>query len=456
MERVSNSLLMVGVLGCMSTNLLGQQIMQPTVQSESSRPTIQSPFDPTAEGALQTESTSAAGGNEGLVESTVSIPAWMPENSKPSRLQLSGNLSLVGLAGTSRAFVPWNPLFMLPASPFDLPTNTLEMHARQSSIQGLLLGPRVGDYSTSGRFRVYLLADSLTSDTYGLLPVIAFGEMRNEHWRLSAGLQPDLFAPRDPVVIPSVLLGGSGNPGTFRGQLRLERYLWSDSASAGTLQFALSDPLTTILIDSSRRTTESNGWPNIETRLLFGIGPEATFAGGRSERNAELAVAGVVGQLRSTRLAFDIEDLVDPSTARELIDVWGLSVDGKWNMTHRLGVAGEFFTGQAIGNYAANIFQSFNPDTFEPIRGSGGWGEIFFYVTDRLHIHSGYGIESPQRSALSTTSGISRNETWYTNWVWDFDKSIQLSFEVDYRETRFVSLERGSGVLFISQFLWRF
>ncbi len=440
----------------MTCPVLGQQIEQPLVQPETSRPAMDSPLDPTTSVALQTESTSAEASSGGFPESGVSVPTWMVDNSKPSRLQLSGNLSLVGLAGTSRAFVPWNPLFMFPASPFDLSTNTLEIHARQSSIQGLVLGPKVGDSSTSGRFRVYLMADSLTSDTYGLLPVVAFGEMKNERWRLSAGLQPDLFAPRDPVVIPSVLLGGSGNPGTFRGQLRLERYLWSDSNSAGTLQFALSDPLTTILIDSSRRTTESNGWPNIETRLLLGLGPEAKFAGGRSERSAELGVAGVVGQLRSTRLAFDIEDLVDPSTARELIDVWGLSVDGKWNMTHRLGIAGEFFTGQAIGNYAANIFQSFNPETFAPIRGSGGWGELFFYFSDRLHIHSGYGIESPQRSALSTTSGIARNETWYTNWVWDFDKSIQLSFEVDYRETRFVSLERGSGVLFISQFLWRF
>jgi hypothetical protein len=36
------------------------------------------------------------------------------------------------------------------------------------------------------------------------------------------------------------------------------------------------------------------------------------------------------------------------------------------------------------------------------------------------------------------------------------NKSIQLSFEVDYRQTDFISLQSGSGALFISQFLWRF
>jgi hypothetical protein len=108
------------------------------------------------------------------------------------------------------------------------------------------------------------------------------------------------------------------------------------------LQFALSNPLTTILIDSTNRTTESNGWPNIEARLPWSIGPEVEWAGGRTERVAELAVGGVVGQLRTTRVVFDLEDLEDPTNVREVIDVWGISVDGKWNIGQRWGVAGEF------------------------------------------------------------------------------------------------------------------
>jgi hypothetical protein len=65
-------------------------------------------------------------------------------------------------------------------------------------------------------------------------------------------------------------------------------------------------------------------------------------------------------------------------------------------------------------------------------------------------------IESPQRSALPIVSGISRNETWFSNFVWNLNKSVQVSFEVDYRQTEFISLEKGSRTLFISQFLWQF
>jgi hypothetical protein len=371
-------------------------------------------------------------------------------------LQLSGNFSLVGIAGSSRAFVPWNPLFMLPESPFGLSTETVELHARQSSLSALYQGPEVHGFATGGMLKVYMLADSITSDTYGLLPVVAFGELRNDRWRISGGLQPDLFAPRDPVVIPTVLLGGSGNPGTFRGQLRVERFLLEEKELSSVLQFALSDPITTILVDSSRRTTESNGWPNVEARFAVGLGERAERGGGRTEREAELAVSGVVGQVRNTRVVFDLQDLEDPSQARQVIDVWGLAVDGKANITDRLGVAGEFFVGEAIGNYAANIFQSFNPVTFAPIRGSGGWGELFWYLTNALHVHTGYGIESPHEAELSTETGIARNETWYANWVWDVGKSVQLSFEVDYRQTEFVSLADGTGTLYMGQFLWRF
>jgi hypothetical protein len=105
----------------------------------------------------------------------------------------------------------------------------------------------MGEYQTGALFKVFLLANSLTSDTYGMLPVVAFGEIKNDRWRFSGGLQPDLFAPRNPVVIPNVLLGGSGNPGTFRGQLRLEAHLLErrclgDEAAVCLEQSANHDP----------------------------------------------------------------------------------------------------------------------------------------------------------------------------------------------------------------------
>jgi hypothetical protein len=303
--------------------------------------------------------------------------------------------------------------------------------------------------------KLFLQAGSLTSDTYGVLPVVAFGEIKNEEWRVSAGLQPDLFAPRDPTVIPTVLLGGSGNPGTFRGQFRIERTLRPSDNFQSKWQFALSDPLTTVLIDNTRRTTEGNGWPNVESRVSLGLGAEQGYAGGRVERDLEIGLAGVVGQLRNTQLVFDIEDLDPLQPPRRVIDVWGVSLDGKLNLTHRMGVSAEFFTGSAIGSYAANIFQSFDPDDFYPVRGSGGWVDAFYYCNDQVHVHLGYGLEVPDGETLGP-KGISRNETYYTTMVWDVSERFQIGLEADYRQTDYVTLAGGQGAVLISQLLWRF
>lgn len=192
-------------------------------------------------------------------------------------LKASGTLSILTVNGTQRAFVPWSPLFLLPPSPFGLDTSTFEMHARQSSFQLLYEGPKIEGWKTGALAKLYMSNSSLTSDTYGVLPVVAFGEMRNESWRFAIGLQPDLFAPRDPVVVPVTLMGGAGNAGTFRGQIRLERFYTPSEDFQATLQAALSDPISTVLLDATRRTTEGNGLPNLEIRGVLGLGAKRNW-----------------------------------------------------------------------------------------------------------------------------------------------------------------------------------
>lgn len=261
-------------------------------------------------------------------------------------LKASGTVSILTVNGTQRAFVPWSPLFLLPPSPFGLDTSTFEMHARQSSFQLLYDGPKIDGWKTGALTKLYMSNSSLTSDTYGILPVVAFGEMRNDDWRFAIGLQPDLFAPRDPVVVPVTLMGGAGNAGTFRGQIRLERF-WTPSENfQATLQAALSDPISTVLLDATRRTTEGNGWPNLEIRGVLGLGPQEELAGGRTERPVEFGVAGLGGQIRNSQNIFDLDDINPNIPVRSVINVDGLSVDTKINLTANTGIIGEGYVGQ--------------------------------------------------------------------------------------------------------------
>lgn len=372
-------------------------------------------------------------------------------------LKASGALSILTVNGTQRSFVPWSPLFLLPPSPFGLDTSTFEMHARQSSFQLLYDGPNIEGWKTGALAKLYMSNSSLTSDTYGVLPIVAFGEMRNDDWRFAIGLQPDLFAPRDPGVIPMTLMGGAGNAGTFRGQIRLERFWTPSEESQATLQAAISDPISTVLLDATRRTTEGNGLPNLEIRGVLGLGAKEELVGGRMERPMELGIAGLAGQIRNTQNVFDLDDINPNIPVRSIINVAGLSVDGKINLTANTGLIAEGYVGQGLGNYAGNIFQTYHPETYAVIRGRGGFLELFHYWNDRLQVHVGYGVEGPLRQDLPAVgTGILKNSAYFASMFWDITKFLQYSFQVDYRQTDYVTLNDNRGFVFYNQFVMRY
>ena len=140
---------------------------------------------------------------------------------------------------------------------------------------------------------------------------------------------------------------------------------------------------------------------------------------------------------------------------RAIVNTWGLGLDGQLAATDRLGFAGELFIGQGLGEYNGGVLQSFNSKTLGAIRSRGGWGEVYYYFNDQLHLHTGYGIDAPLRQDLAPTQ-LARNQTYFANMVWDASKVLQISFEVDYRKTDYIALRNANGVVFMSQLLWRF
>jgi hypothetical protein len=367
-----------------------------------------------------------------------------------SKARLFASFSAMGVISTTRPFPAGAPLFLLPPSAAGLNTNTFDLHARQTSFGGSFTGPEVMGFTPGAFFLGFIQNDSLTSDAYGFLPFNAYGELKNDDWRFAAGLMSDVFNPLKPTVNSLTVLFTSGNTGSFRGQVRAERYVHPDEALQLTAQMALSEPVASV-VTSNQRILEDNGWPNVEARLAAGLGAVLPLAGGRKVRPLEVGVSGTVGQLRTSRL---ITSPTDPELNRAVVNTWGLGADAHLAVTERFGVAGEFFTGQGLGEYNGGIGQSFNAG-FRPIRATGGWGEVYYYLSDRLHVHSGYGVDAPTRTDLDPTQ-IARNQTYFTNVVWDASKVLQLSFEVNYRRTDYIAFRNASGVVFVSQVQWRF
>jgi hypothetical protein len=371
-----------------------------------------------------------------------------------SRLKIFGSLSALTVFSTSRPYAPGLPLFLLPDSPFGLDTNTFDIHGRQSNIGASFIGPEANGFTPSATFVAFIANDSLTGDSYGLLPYNAYGELKNEDWRFAAGLQNDVFNPRKPNVISLAAMFTTGNTGSFRSQARLERFIKPSDTAEYTFQFALSDPIQSVLGSRDLRIQEDNGWPNVEGRISMGLGQAATLVGNRTVRPFELGTSAFVGQIRTTRSILAPQDPQAP--VRNVVDCWGFGIDAAVNLTNSIGFQGELFTGAGLGEYNGGIGQTFDSGTQNAIRSAGGWGEVFAYLTPRLHIHTGYGIDSPLRRT-GDTFPLTQNQTFFTNIVWNWSKNVQISNQVDYRRTDYQSpLLDASGCIFYSEFLWKF
>ncbi|MFV2070447.1 MAG: hypothetical protein ACC645_26065 [Pirellulales bacterium] len=355
------------------------------------------------------------------------------------------------LFSSARPISPGTPFFLTPDSRAGLAQDTFDIHARQSTLGAALTGPQMGSFRSGGMVVAMFYNDSVVVDQYGFLPLQAWGELKNDDWRFSGGLQFDVFAPGMPTVLPFSSLAASGNAGnSFRGQLRLERFLHPTDDVQWTLQAALSEPIAST-IDPSFRINEDNGWPNVEGRIALGLG-EVAGAGLAAKRPFEIGVSGVVGQMRTTP---------PPPADRVVADVWGVSTDFRWKMNDWFGVMGEAYTGQALGTYNAGILQNINGDTLEGVRSSGGWLEFFLYWTPSLHSHIGYAIDDPRdRDVADTPSvlGRVRNSTLYSNLLWDVNSTFRVAFEFTWRETDYKAplLLDNEGAGFHTQFQWTF
>ena len=371
-----------------------------------------------------------------------------------SRLKIFGSLSALSVYSTDRPFAPGMPLFLLPESPFGLDTNTFDIHGRQSNIGATFIGPEANGFTPSATFVAFIANDTLTGDSYGFLPYNAFGELKNEDWRFAAGLQNDVFNPRKPNVISLAAMFATGNTGSFRSQARVERLIKPTDASEYTIQLALSDPIQSVFGSRDLRIQEDNGWPNVEGRVSMGLGETETLVGNRKARAFELGSSAFVGQIRTTRSILAPQDPQSP--IRNVIDCWGFGVDAAVNLTSSIGIQGEVFTGAGLGEYNGAIGQTFDSATRNAIRSSGGWGEVFAYLTPAFHVHSGYGIDSPLRR-VEDTFALTQNQTFFTNFVWNWSKNVQISNQVDYRKTDYRSpLLDATGCIFYSEFLWKF
>ncbi|MFO0016784.1 MAG: hypothetical protein ACK52U_09535 [Synechococcaceae cyanobacterium] len=370
-----------------------------------------------------------------------------------SLLTFKADARLLGFSSSRYVFNPGQPLVVSPKSP----DTTYDLSAQQSTVAVAFQGPKWRGW-TPGAYGLFTLQDNILAEGYSFTPVVVYGELQRGGWRIAAGQNFDVFAPRDPDNLPSGKLAATGNPGAYRPQIRVERSLGGGAGFGGSLQLALSSPITTALpkdLDLANLETqelvEDNGWPNLEARLNLGFGALRERAGGRNLRPFELGFSGVVGQLR----VLDNIRPTDPLTLafdRSTVDVWGAAVDGQLALGRRFGLSGEFYTGQGLGQYMAGIFQSYNRRTNQPVPTTGGWVQAYVYLADNLRFNLGYGVDNAwDAGALSLTL----NSAAFANVVWDVNPWLQLGLEGNYRFTTYEAFGDKDAWVVITEVMFR-
>jgi hypothetical protein len=58
--------------------------------------------------------------------------------------------------------------------------NTFDASARQTALFALITGPKIWDFDTGAQVRVNLYSNPIIADQYGILPLQAFGYVKND------------------------------------------------------------------------------------------------------------------------------------------------------------------------------------------------------------------------------------------------------------------------------------
>lgn len=374
------------------------------------------------------------------------LPYW--------NVNIFGTLQANMLFNTARPVAPGLPMFLAPG--VAQPENTVDIHARSSSLGALFTGPDVGNFKSGGLMLALFYNDALIVDRYGFLPIQAFGELKNEDWRFAAGLQFNVFNPNLPTMLTFSALIASGDAGNnFPGQFRIERYFHPSDESDWTLQFALSDPIATGVVSQTPissiitgapplRITEDNGWPMLEGRLAYSLG-EKKQEGLEAKRELELGISAAGTQFRTAV----------PFNPNVVANMYALGTDWRWRVTDRFGFLGEAFVGESMGFINGGVLQNTNSADFTGIRTRGAWGEVYYYLTPCLHTHLGAGIDNPLDEDLAGAQ-IQRNRTAFSNVIWDVTRQFRLGLEVTWRETNYRLLPDNEGYGLQTQAQWAF
>ncbi|MFM1958998.1 MAG: hypothetical protein RL588_515 [Pseudomonadota bacterium] len=295
-------------------------------------------------------------------------------------------------------------------------------------------GPELLGFSTGAQVALSFFNGGALNASYGLNPAAAFVWMSRDGWTLSFGRRQEVFADREPEMTDTTsALNYSGNAANSpRTQFRIEHRGRIGRDGRLTAVVALTDPVSTYVSESFSDRTEDNGAPYLEAGLKLAVGPEG-------ERLAwpafEAEASGVYGTFRK------YYNLAPPFEV-ETKTLSGVAVGGAVRLGPAVGLQGEVYSGQALGEYSGALGATVNAATRDEISGQGGWLEAAFQASPSVRLNLGYGRDTASRADLNPGS-LARNETVFANLFWTPAPRWRLGAETTWRQTGYLRPDGG-------------
>lgn len=302
--------------------------------------------------------------------------------------------------------------------------------ARRTRIGLDVTGPRIpllNGAQSGGKVEIDFHGSFIVENKPGILLRHAYWEAKDATFRLLVGQTWDVISPLYPNTLMYSVGWAAGNIGYRRAQFRLERYFACSDRVLFTVQGALAQDIVSDL-NVAGVDREPVDWPVIEGRTAVTLGCR-----GPNCRPMTFGVSGHIGEQ-----GFDFAENSGPpfflppaDDAR--IGTWSINGDMHVPITSRLGVQGEFFYGENLGTFLGGIARGVCPCRRDGIRSVGGWIEVWYDWTPRLHSHFGFTIDDPVDGDLLT--GRKYNHQIFGNMSYDVTKKLNAGLEVSSWKT---------------------
>jgi hypothetical protein len=360
------------------------------------------------------------------------------ESSSKYKLRLSG--IVLFNAFTNRGFVNNQDY---PGLAFeredDDPKGTFGASLRQSQIGLQAFGPDIAGAHTSADVN-FDFAGGFAYTPNGVSAGIVrlrTGTVRMD-WKntsLIAGQDYLFFAPLAPTSLATLAtpaLSYSGDLWAWVPQVRVEHRVQLTEFSTLTFQGGILDSLTGQLPASEyyRYPTagEASGQPAYASRVAWS-----------HELFGQQLIAGVGGYYGRQNWAFGRH-----------VDGWTGTTDITVPLGRLFEFTGEFYRGRAVGGLGGGIDQTVlvtgdldDPATqVQGLNSMGGWTQLKFKPVPKFEVNGAFGHDNPFGSQINSFAAIplyydnlfARNQTWFTNFI--YQPRSNVLFSVEFRRLR--------------------